>query len=57
MSSPLDAKEKERLLQTRDEFEDYCERVGNTPEEGSQDWNKLARAWIAWLPYREQHYR
>lgn len=53
----LSVNEYEALEAVRDGFECYCRRVtGGVPAEGSNDWNRLARAYLAWSAARELEY-
>lgn len=53
----LSTEEYGRINRDRARFEDYCQRcLGGVPAEGSDDWNRLARAFLAWSAARQQEY-
>lgn len=53
----LNENERRGIATDRARFEDYCQRCeGGVPQEGSDDWNRLARAWLAWSAAARREY-
>ena len=50
--------EMQKIIDNPFGFTDYCIRTNNNvPVEGSDDFNRLAHAWLAWSAASKQEYK